>query len=199
MSRGSGIISIYKSGLMSKHSSKQKGYTLIELMISASVMGFIMSALALMIFMGVRQFRMQSQRIEMSSQSRSAVEIMTYQIRMAKASSIKIKSSMAVAGGEVKFGHIVFEDYGNDWWHSIYLEQTDNLKPGRLVYEYENSGAGPAIIKKILATGVSSILFSYPNSQNPRKIEINLGLARPIYENRVITTQIREVIEVRNP
>lgn len=172
---------------------------MIELMLSASVMGFIISAIALMIFMGVRQFRMQSQRIEMSSQSRSAVEIMTYQIRMAKASSIRIKSSMAVAGGEVKFGHIVFEDYGNDWWHSIYLEQTDNLKPGRLVYEYENPGGSPTIIKKILATGVSSIIFSYPNSQNSRKIQINLGLARPIYENRVITTQIREVIEVRNP
>lgn len=179
---------------------KQSGYTLIELMISASVMGFIMSAMALMIFMGVRQFRMQSQRMEMSTQSRSAVEILTQQIRMAKASSVRIQSpsdTVASAGGTISFSRIVFEGYGNEWYHSFYLEQAAGGKSGRLLYNYE--GGSGQIIEKVLATGVSSLIFSYPNSQNSRKIEINLGLVRAVYGNRLITAQIKEFVQVRNP
>ena len=138
----------------------QGGWTLIELMISVAVIGLIMSALSIIIYMGVKSWNLQKDRMAMSQQSRTAAEIMSAQLRMGSVASVVISSS-DVGGNAVSFSHLSFKRYdftGTTWDTRFYMEQVGADTPAHLVYSRPVMDEATSITSRqttVLAQGIT--------------------------------------------
>src|SRR5689334_11689177 len=95
----------------------QAGWTMIELMISVAVVGVIMSVMSLIIYVGIRSWRLQSDRLTMAADARTAAEILTAQLRMGSIDTVSIGPA-TVGGNTMAFGQLSFMRYdfkGTSW------------------------------------------------------------------------------------
>jgi len=184
----------------------ERGVTLLELMITVTIAGMLMSTLSLIMRDSFRAWLSQSKRLEMIRQARGSMDTMLKQVHAGSSITGAI-GSYSVSSPQMPFSMLSFRRWDAGTWETrFYLDIQRNShgqEVGVLVYErptWPLDGDTTTVTSRVvLATGVANLSFSYPNWRIENRVEVNLGLLRHKYERQIITHQLREVMEFKNP
>src|SRR5437016_4427137 len=70
----------------------EKGVTLIEVMMVIGIIGFVMSLIATLSFVGMRAWQKQNARVKLESQAQNFIYILSYDLRQAQAGTVAISN-----------------------------------------------------------------------------------------------------------
>src|SRR5579859_6563809 len=95
----------------------QEGQTMVDLMITAALIGVAMAVIAVLTFAGVRAWQNQLTRLKLERQAQSFMYVLTYNLRQAQTNSMAITN----LAGEMNNSLLAFTPAGKSLPVSFYL------------------------------------------------------------------------------
>ncbi len=147
---------------------RKSGYTLVEVMATVAIVGVAMG-MGAQLFIQFQKFYISSiARAELQRDGRVSLELMSKIIRQAQLSSLTITTDL----GQSTFDRIRFTTPdGREW---IYYQNGN-----KLMQQVTDVAANINI--SILTRNLYYLSFYFPNSLNPRLLNISMALSKPTF------------------
>ncbi len=162
----------------------QSGYTLIEVMITAAIIGIIFSIVPQFFFFATKFQRLNNARLIVQRDARSTMALLNKNIRQAVSSSVVIDN----APSQPPYSRITFNKVEGAGTESVrYFQEGKNLKETR---------NGRDIV---VAENLAYLAFIFPRSDDMQLVSVSLTLSEETYQGEAKALQMSvEKIEVMN-
>jgi uncharacterized protein (TIGR02599 family) len=161
--------------------NRQRGFTLIEAMISVTILGIVFSLGPSLLKNMTRFSRLSTARIETQRNARDALNQINQSLRQASAGSIVISNEAS----QSPFSSISFTTV--DGRAMKFYQQSDDLK-------FVQAGSTVAV-----ADGLRYIAFSYPRTDNFKIVSVSVTFEKATYEGGAKALQMAiEKVRIMN-
>lgn len=153
--------------------TRRKGYSLAELMVVSAIVAIIASLGSTLFIKMNTFFRVSIAKIETQRDVRNLMELMTREIRQAKASQICLSQESA---GQPPYSKITFQNMRGDtviFWQN-----------GRILSMNKNG------VSTVLSKNLRSVYFSFPSTDNPNLITILLSIEKTAEAKKTYALQM---------
>ncbi len=174
-----------------------KGFTLVEILVSVLILGFLFAAIYGVLNIGNIIFKDDITLVQLQQQVRQGMDAMVNEVRESKSSEV------TTADGNTKITfNIVPEVYGNPWVGPIsyYRDVNDTNNDGvvnQIIREY------PAGTRKILANDITALSFSITGDVVEIQLAAKLAargreLCFPVLYCNDTSKTLKEKVKLRN-
>ena len=183
------------------HSKRESGFTLVEAMLAAAVMGILMAAAAALVSSGIRSWLNGLLQINSQQDARTARTFLLNSLNTAQASSVMVGTSdtSAALGSMVVYADV----YGDTFqvWQTGTQLQAAVWKP--VTYTPDASyppAAPPSRQWTLIKSGLSSFRVYYPNNKDFSNLNFSFCLAQAAaYAKVPVQLLVSESVNLRNP
>jgi prepilin-type N-terminal cleavage/methylation domain-containing protein len=147
--------------------NRRSGVTLMELMITISIVSAVFAISAPILMQANRQFIMNRSRVELQQEARAVMYVVTRNLRQAQAASITINRASA---SQPFYSKISFTKQQG----SILVFQQE----GQYLYQVING------VRRPLSKNLKYLAFTFPRSDDMGIISVSLTLEKQIFEGR---------------
>lgn len=162
-------------------SKKPRGYTLVEIMVMVAILGVLASIGAPLMINANRFFILNRTKVELQREARSAIALITRNLRQAKATTMVITQN----SGQPTYSKITFT----------------KVTGGTLSYYQNNnqlvqaSGAQTMVLSK----NIRFLTFNFPRSDDLSIVSVSMTVEKAIYEGKTKALQMAsEKVRVMN-
>jgi prepilin-type N-terminal cleavage/methylation domain-containing protein len=146
------------------------GYTLVELMMAVVILGIIASVGAGIMLQVNRYFILTRTRLDLQRQARSALYVMTREIRQAQSSTIVIDRAST---SQPFYSRITFT--------KIQGTQMSFIQNGNKLEQISGSGTGFVT----LSTNLQDLAFTFPRTDDMTILSVAVTLQESIYQGQL--------------
>ena len=194
--------------MMRKSPEKRRegGVTFIELALTVAVTGMLMATISLIMRDGFRAWRSQKTRLEMIREARLTMDFIQREIHHGSAATAVI-SSCPSSQPLAPYSMLTFKRWDAGTWETSFcLEVRDDAEGNDVASVFFTRPVFPVegqtttvMARTQLATGVANFSTTYPSWRMTDRVQVNVGLMRHQYEGKVITHQLKEIVQFKNP
>lgn len=152
---------------------RRGGYTLVELMIVSAIVAVIASLGSSLYIKMNSFFRVSMAKVETQRDVRNLMELITREIRQAKASQVALSRETS---SQPPYSKITFQNIQGD---TVIFSQN-----GRTMTMIQNGSS------TVLAKNLHSLLFYYPSTDNPNLITVLLSIEKTAEGNKNYALQM---------
>lgn len=161
--------------------TRRAGYTLLETMLTVAIVGILFAIGAKLMIQANNYFVFNKTRGDLQGQARSAMYIMTREIRQAVSSSI-----------------VLDQLHGQPYWSRITFNKLDGTTE-----QFEQCGTSLWIVKGVhvdtMTTHIQYMAFTFPRTDDMTIISVSMTLQEATYDNKTKALHMAsEQVQVMN-